>query len=122
MNQVYSKAILLLLFVSILGVSLDAQTIVRGTVTDAETGEQLVAVQVYADGTPAFTETDDKGNYELQIPYKKDQTYQLVRYQYLGYAEFSDFIRVTPDGKLFEAEQNVDNEPNKGVTKNQLKL
>ncbi len=107
MNQVYSKAILLLLFVSTLGVSLDAQTIVRGTVTDAETGERLVAVQVYADGTPAFTETDDKGNYELQIPYKKDQTYQLVRYQYLGYAEFSDFIRVSPDGKLFEAEQNV---------------
>ncbi len=51
---------------------LNAQTIVRGTVTDADTGEPLLAVQVYADGTPAFTETDEKGNYELQIPYKKD--------------------------------------------------
>ena len=107
MNQVYLKTITLFLLVFALGGSLNAQTIVRGNVTDADTGEPLVAAQVYADGTPAFTETDENGNYELQIPYKKDQTYQLVRVQYLGYSEFSDFIRVSPDGKLFETSQDV---------------
>lgn len=107
MEKVYLKVITSLTIFMFLGTFLSAQTIVRGKVTDAETGEPLIAAQVYADGTPAFTETDDEGNYEIQIPYQKDQTYQLVRFQYLGYAEFSDFIRVTPDGKLFEVEQDV---------------
>jgi len=108
MKENYTKVNALLILCILFGFSaLSAQTIVRGTVIDEETGESLVTVQVYADGTPAFTETDENGNYELQIPYKKDQTYQLVRFQYLGYKEFSDFIRVTPDGKLFEVEQDV---------------
>ena len=101
------RILCLSLFLLGINFSLDAQTIVRGQLTDAETGEPLVGAQVYADGTPAFTETDEDGNYEIQIPYQKDQTYQLVRFQYLGYAEFSDFIRVTPDGKLYEVEQDV---------------
>ena len=95
------------MLLTLFGTSLEAQTIVSGKVTDKETGEPLVAVQVFADGTPAFAETDDDGNYRLQIPYKKDQVYQLVRFQYLGYSEFSDFIRVTSDGNMFEVAQDI---------------
>ena len=111
MRKNYLSLLAALLFLAFGSITVEAQTIVRGKVTDLETGEALIAAQVYADGTPAFTETDENGRYELEIPYKKDQTYQLVRYQYLGYAEFSDFIRVTPDGKLFEVEQDIKLEP-----------
>jgi len=104
-KQLYYLGIVIFL-ISFLG-TLEAQTILRGQVTDDADGEALVGVQVFADGTPAFTETDERGNYELQIPYKKDQVYQLVRFQYLGYAEYSDFYRVTPDGKLFESEEDI---------------
>ena len=89
------------------GISLEAQTIIKGKVTDKATGEPLIGVQVFADGTPAFAETDETGYYAIKIPYKKDQVYQLVRFQYLGYAEFSDFYRVTPDGKLFESAEDI---------------
>jgi len=104
-KQLYYLGIVIFL-ISFLG-TLEAQTILRGQVTDDADGEALVGVQVFADGTPAFTETDERGNYELQIPYKKDQVYQLVRFQYLGYAEYSDFYRVTPDAKLFESEEDI---------------
>ncbi len=106
MNSRYAKVLIMALFCSLIGVALNAQTFVTGKVTDAETGEPLIGAQIYADGTPAFTESDENGYFELQIPYKKDQTYQLVRVQYLGYSESSDFIRVTPDGKRFEIEQD----------------
>ena len=45
MNQVYLRAIFLSLLVSTLGILLNAQTIVRGTVTDAETGEPVYEEQ-----------------------------------------------------------------------------
>ena len=107
MKRIYRKRFTLLLPIFMLGISLTAQTFVKGKVTDADTGEPLIAAQIYADGTPAFTETNENGDFVLQIPYKKDQTYQLVRVQYLGYSEFSDFIRVTPDGKRYEVEQDI---------------
>lgn len=107
MKKAYYVFFPLMIALTLFCFSLDGQTIVRGTVTDEETGEPMMAVQIYADGTPAYAETDENGKYELQIPYKKDQTYQLVRFQYLAYAEYSDFLRVTPDGKLLEIEQDV---------------
>ncbi len=107
MNKTYQKFIPFLLALIFFGQKVEAQTIVRGTVTDKDSGEPMIGVQIYADGTPAYAETDENGVYKFQIPYKKDQTYQLIRFQYLAYAEYSDFIRVTPDGKLFEIEQDV---------------
>ncbi len=107
MKKTYFKFFPLVIALIFFGLSLKAQTIVRGEITDEESGEAMIAVQIYADGTPAYAETDENGKYVLQIPYTKDQTYQLIRFQYLGYAEYSDFIRVTPDGKLFEVEQDV---------------
>ena len=103
----YYKFFTLVICLTLFAVSIEAQTIVRGKVIDEETGEPLVTVQVYADGTPAYGETDENGNYKIQIPFKKDQTYQLVRFQYLGYAEYADFIRVTPDGEMLEVEQDI---------------
>ncbi len=49
-------------------ISLDAQTIVRGKVIDKETGEPLIAVQVFSDGTSAFAESDNNGNYKMFRP------------------------------------------------------
>jgi len=92
------------LFLSVL--NLNAQTLIIGKVFDEETNEPLVGAQVFADGTPAFAESDENGQFELQIPYKKDQLYQYVRVQYLGYAEFADFYKTTKDGALLTLEED----------------
>ena len=85
--------------------SLQAQTLIIGMVKDIETEEPLIGAQVFADGTPAFAETDEKGRFELKIPYNKEQIYQLVRVQYLGYSEFSDFYKTTVGGSLITLEE-----------------
>ena len=70
-----SKSTFTLLFV-FLSLSIFAQTKIIGIVNDKETKEPLIGVQIFADGTPSFAETNELGEFELTIPYKKDQLYQ----------------------------------------------
>lgn len=105
--QVYQKPLFLLMVFTILfgSLQLTAQTVVIGTVLDKETNEPLIGAQIFADGTPAFAESDEQGKFKLNIPYNKEQIYQLVRVQYLGYSEFSDFIKTTTDGETIQLEE-----------------
>jgi len=95
----------LLCFVLNYGPVLHAQTQIIGTVIDSDTNEPLIGAQVFADGTPAFAETDENGKFDLHIPYNKDQFYQLVRIQYLGYNEYSDFVKTTMNGDLLRLKE-----------------
>jgi hypothetical protein len=57
------------------------QTVVRGTVTDAATGEPLGFAAVAFDGTPSGTFTDEKGFYELKTQKPGDS----VSFIFYGY-------------------------------------
>lgn len=45
-----------------------AQRSIRGTVSDAETGEPLIGASILAKGTSSGTVTDFDGNFELEVP------------------------------------------------------
>ena len=59
-----------------------AQTVVQGRVTDAETGEGLAAATVQAAGTSRGTITNRAGDYEIRVPAGADSL--VVRF--IGYA------------------------------------
>ena len=59
-----------------------AQTTIRGTITDADTGEPLIGANVLVVGTSTGTITDFDGNYELTVPAGSDQ----IRVSYTGYS------------------------------------
>lgn len=56
---------------------------VRGTVTDAETGEALIGATVSVVGTTRGAQTDIDGNYGVEVPAGSTQ----LRIAYTGYAE-----------------------------------
>lgn len=58
-----------------------AQHRVSGTVTDAQTGEALVGVNVIANGTTLGTTTDEKGHYELS----SRVTLGSLTFSFIGY-------------------------------------
>ena len=60
-----------------------AQRMVKGKVTDADSGEGLIGASVAAVGTTRGTVTDIDGNYSLDVPAGATQ----LRISYTGYAE-----------------------------------
>ncbi|MCF8244602.1 MAG: SusC/RagA family TonB-linked outer membrane protein [Saprospiraceae bacterium] len=79
----YLTRCLLLLFV-VMGMSgmAMAQRTIKGTVTDAKSGESLIGANVLILGTSAGTITDIDGTYELRVP--ADAT--AIEFTYTGYA------------------------------------
>ena len=73
--------LLILSLLMLPGLSARAQTRVRGTVTDAQTGEPLPYVSVIFPGTQTGTMTDPDGAFSLDSP----QSYANVSFQMLGY-------------------------------------
>ena len=65
----------------------------RGKVTDAETGEPLIGVNIRVENKPVGTVTDLQGNYSLEVEGDEDVT--LV-YSYIGYNSF----RIQPKDQL----------------------
>jgi hypothetical protein len=65
--------------------TLQAQTLVKGTVTDAKTNEALPFANVYFNNSTKGSQTDEKGNYTLNNV--AAGTGQLV-ISYLGYSSF----------------------------------
>lgn len=57
-----------------------AQTVVKGTVTDASTGETLIGVSVLVKGTTSGTQTDVNGTYSLTAP-----AGAVLTFTYIGY-------------------------------------
>jgi TonB-linked SusC/RagA family outer membrane protein len=61
-------------------VALQAQQTVKGTVTDAETGEALEGVQIVVEGTTVGKFTDSEGTYTLLVPAEG----QVLVFTYVG--------------------------------------
>jgi hypothetical protein len=77
------KAWLLLLTILFVGNALSAQQkfTIRGRITDAKTGEDLVGVTIFTDDHSAGTATNTYGFYSLTLSQGKYQ----INYSYLGY-------------------------------------
>ncbi len=73
--------LLILVYVSALGVTLAQDRSISGTVTDAETGEGIPGANVVIKGTSTGTITDFNGEYKLNAP---DGT--TLVFTYVGYA------------------------------------
>ena len=63
------------------GTSTMQQDVVKGTVTDAETGEPLIGVTVVVKGTTLGTLTDINGQFSLRLPQRE----ALVSISFIGY-------------------------------------
>lgn len=89
-NSGLLKTLHFLLFIGIPGFLL-SQITVSGTVTDAETGEALIGVNILIKGTSAGTVTDFDGNYELELGSAQELVLSYTGYQ-------SQEINVTESG------------------------
>ncbi len=79
--HVFSRfSLILLLFIS-LSFSLSAQRTIRGTVTDAATGEGLIGANVVVKGSTVGTVTDFDGTYTLNVP----EGFDVLTFSYTGY-------------------------------------
>ncbi|MBI1225665.1 MAG: SusC/RagA family TonB-linked outer membrane protein [Bacteroidetes bacterium] len=79
----YLTKCLLLLFVAMGMSSLAiAQRTIKGTVTDAQSGESLIGANVLVIGTSAGTITDIDGTYEIRVPDGATE----IEFTYTGYA------------------------------------
>ncbi len=76
------KKCLGLLVCVLLGLQLQAQTVVKGVVTDKDTRQPLPFVNVVFAGTTAGTRTDANGVYTLK---SNNAGYTQVHFSFLGY-------------------------------------
>ena len=76
------------LAVILLSSSLWGQNSVSGTVTDAQTGDPMVAVTVLVKGTTIGSLTGDNGGFFIDLPPGAD----TLQFSYLGYETFSQAI------------------------------
>ncbi len=60
-----------------------AQRIIKGAVTDAESGDAIIGASVSVVGTTRGASTDIDGNYSIEVPDGSTQ----IRFAYTGYAE-----------------------------------
>ena len=81
--------LLICLLLSVPGLFAQAPTRVRGTVTDAQTGEPLPYVSVVFSGSQVGTMTDPEGAFSLESP----RSYANVSFQMLGYETLIVSIR-----------------------------
>jgi hypothetical protein len=74
------RIIFLLLLLVSTGLAAQDAVHLKGTVTDAASGETLIGVSVYVEGTRTGVSTDANGFYELDVP-----AGATINYMYLGY-------------------------------------
>lgn len=76
---------------------------VTGVVTDAQTGEPLIGVNIFIKGTTSGTITTTDGSYNIRVP---DTDATLV-FSYIGYSE----VEIPVDGRqVINVEMNLDTE------------
>jgi TonB-linked SusC/RagA family outer membrane protein len=80
--NVYSKGLLLLIFMSLASLTF-AQRTITGTVRDAENGEPLIGANVIIVGTTTGTTTDFDGKYSLKVT----EGTTALAFSYIGYSE-----------------------------------
>lgn len=69
---------------------------VRGTVTEAETGEPLYGVIIFDDGTRTYTRSDRKGQYRIAVPGGEN----VLNFSYDGKEDLALRVLVHSDGSL----------------------
>lgn len=80
-----SRSALLLVLLTCCTIIVTGQTLIKGTVTDAKTGEGLISANVYLKSNPSKgVVTDFDGKYSITVPKKAKGT--LV-FSYIGYAK-----------------------------------
>ncbi|MDJ0367036.1 DUF5686 family protein [Hymenobacter sp. H14-R3] len=79
---------LLLLLLAVPAVGLAQNTTIRGVVTDAKTREKLPFVSVSVPQSTIGTNTDDQGQFTLQVPAQ----YTTIVFTYLGYSPVTKTI------------------------------
>ena len=93
------RSIIIILLFGLLGLTAQAQTRVRGVVTDAQTGEPLPYVSVIFPGTQIGTLTDPEGHFSIEA----NGSYSNVSFMMLGYETYIFNIRpntTTRDAKI----------------------
>ena len=93
------RSILYILLFCLLGLAAQAQTRVRGVVTDAQTGEPLPYVSVVFPGSQIGTMTDPEGRFSIEA----NGSYSNVSFMMLGYETYIFNIRpnsTTRDAKI----------------------
>ena len=81
-DYVFKNALMLLLCLGMTSLA-TAQKTVKGTLTDAETGEALIGANVLVVGTSSGTISDFDGTYSVTVPEGSTQ----LQYSYTGYQE-----------------------------------
>lgn len=99
-----------LLFTMFNLMSMAQNGILKGKITDAKSGEELIGVNIGLKGTTEGTTTDFEGNYELSLP----SGVHLIVLSYIGYEEKSETVTIkenetiTLDIKLGESRSLLD--------------
>lgn len=82
LSNILLKSTMLSLFLLLLAVGVQAQQItIQGTVTDAQTGDPLIGVNILVMGTSNGTVTDKDGHYSLTVSSQHDK----LRFSYIGF-------------------------------------
>lgn len=89
----YQKLLTLIFFLFACGQVSIGQSILKGTVTDAQTGDPLPGVNVYLSGTTYGVSTNETGYYKLST--SDPGTYNLV-FSFVGYRKKVRRIEVAP--------------------------
>ena len=69
-------------------ITLNAQHVINGKITDADSGEPLIGASVLVSNTTTGAITDIEGLYELLVP----DTARSISFSYAGYKEQQVFI------------------------------
>ena len=85
---------LLLSFVFLLGlitnVLAQSKGVISGTVRDEDSGETLIGVSIYEEKLQLGTTTDEKGRYELELPFGE----HTLRVSYVGYSTINKRVNI----------------------------
>ncbi|GAA5521874.1 DUF5686 and carboxypeptidase regulatory-like domain-containing protein [Aliifodinibius salicampi] len=98
--------LLILLLLTLVATPTPAQTVIRGTVTDTETGETLPSANISIKNTYRGTISNENGNYTLSIPDSLLPATLIVRY--IGYHTLTKPItRETPQQQDLSLQPSV---------------
>ena len=77
-------------FVLIFSLFAQQKAQISGVVKDAETNETLIGVSIYEEQLQLGTTTDEKGRYELELPFGEHR----LRISYVGYTTIEKKVSV----------------------------
>ncbi|BDD06156.1 TonB-dependent receptor [Aureibacter tunicatorum] len=96
--------LLLTLFCCLFSVAAFAKEVVKGTVKDAQTGEEVIGANVLLEGTTYGASTDVFGNFEFSAP---KGTYNIV-VSYIGYKDYKKSIELGSGGLVVNIQLESD--------------